>query len=218
METPISVLIVDDHAVVRDGIAGYLNTQPDIIVVGQAASGAEALELVEQHVPDVVLMDLVMPGMDGISATAHLKRLSPRTQVVILTSFHEDQHIFPAIQAGALSYVLKDIGPNELINTIRAAARGDATLHPEVTRRLMQQVRADSADVETPLAELTQREQEVLFLIAEGLNNAAIAEQLVIGHQTVKGHVSNILSKLGLADRTQAAIYAWRLGLISPQE
>ncbi len=214
METLISVIIVDDHAVVRNGIAGYLNTQPDFTVVGEAESGASALRLVEQHAPDVVLMDLIMPDMDGITATAHIKERSPHTQVVILTSFHEDKHIFPAIKAGALSYVLKDIGPNELIETIRAAARGDATLHPEVARRLMQQVREDSDEPPAPLTELTEREYEILLLIAKGLSNAAIAEKLVITYQTVKGHVSNILSKLNVADRTQAAIYAWRLGLV----
>ncbi len=212
METRITVLIVDDHALVRSGIAGFLNTQADIEVIGEAESGGQALSLVEKHVPDVVLMDLVMPGMDGVTATAEVKRLSPRTQVVILTSFHEDKHIFPAIEAGALSYILKDIGPNELIATIRAAARGDATLHPEVARRLMQQVRQEATSA--PLDHLTSREREILLLIARGLSNAEIAQQLVVGHQTVKGHVSNILSKLHLADRTQAAIYAWRSGLL----
>ncbi len=212
METRISVLIVDDHALVRSGIAGFLKTQDDIEVIGEAESGAQALLLVEKHVPDVVLMDLVMPGMDGITATAEVKRLSPRTQVVILTSFHEDKHIFPAIEAGALSYILKDIGPNELTATIRAAARGDATLHPEVARRLMQQVRQDATGI--PLDSLTSREREILLLIAQGLSNAEIAQQLVLSLQTVKGHVSNILSKLHLADRTQAAIYVWRSGLL----
>lgn len=212
METRITVLIVDDHALVRSGIVGFLNTQADIEVIGEAESGSQALSLIEKHVPDVVLMDLVMPGMDGVTATAEVKRLSPRTQVVILTSFHEDKHIFPAIEAGALSYILKDIGPNELIATIRAAARGDATLHPEVARRLMQQVRQQATSA--PLDHLTSREREILLLIARGLSNSEIAQQLVLGHQTVKGHVSNILSKLHLADRTQAAIYAWRSGLL----
>lgn len=214
MSDKISVLIVDDHAMVREGIAGFLKTQPDIEIVGQADSGAAALALVEQHAPDVVLMDLVIPGMDGVTITEHLKQISPRSQVVILTSFHTDEHIFPAIQAGALSYVLKDIGPLELVETIRAAARGDATLHPDVARRLMQQVRqAQTSDTPAQVG-LTEREHEILLLIAQGLSNADIAEQLVISHTTVKGHVSNILSKLDVADRTQAAIYAWRLGLI----
>lgn len=212
MENRISVLIVDDHALVRSGIAGFLNAQPDIEVVGEAESGAKALLLVEKHVPDVVLMDLVMPEMDGVAATVEVKRLSPHTQVVILTSFHEDKHIFPAIEAGALSYVLKDIGPRELTETIRAAARGDATLHPEVARRLMQQVRQES--IVAPSDNLTTREREILLLIAQGQSNSEIANQLVLSLQTVKGHVSNILSKLNLADRTQAAIYAWRLGLV----
>ncbi len=213
MADKITVLIVDDHAVVRNGIAGFLNMQPDIEVVGEADSGVNALPLVEQTVPDVVLMDLIMPEMDGIAATAEIKRISPHTQVVILTSFHEDEHIFPAIKAGALSYILKDIGPKELADTVRTAATGEVTLHPKVAKRLMHEVRQESAGVTEPVDALTEREREVLLFIADGLSNADIAERLVVSHQTVKGHVSNILSKLHLADRTQAAIFAWRVGL-----
>lgn len=213
MADKIAVLIVDDHAVVRNGIAGFLNMQPDIEVVGEADSGVNALPLVEQTVPDVVLMDLIMPEMDGIAATAEIKRISPHTQVVILTSFHEDEHIFPAIKAGALSYILKDIGPKELADTVRAAATGEVTLHPKVAKRLMHEVRQESAGVTEPVDALTEREREVLLFIADGLSNADIAGRLVVSHQTVKGHVSNILSKLNLADRTQAAIFAWRVGL-----
>lgn len=214
----ISVLIVDDHAVVRSGIIGLLNTQPDIKVVGQAASGKEALSMVAEYVPNVVLMDLLMPEMDGVTATVKVKALSPHTQVVILTSYHDDEHIFPAIQAGALSYVLKDIGPKELIETIRAAARGDATLHPQVARRLMLQVQKSATSKPDLFEELTNREREVLLYIANGLSNAEIADRLVITHQTVKGYVSNILGKLNVADRTQAAIYAWRSGLVSADD
>ena len=214
MTEPITVLVVDDHAVVRRGVRGYLETQADIAVVGEAASGEEAVRLAADLVPDVVLMDLVMPEMDGVEATRQIRRASPRTQVVVLTSYHEDVHIFPAIKAGALSYLLKDVGPEELAAAVRAAACGEAVVHPRVATRLMQELRGARRDVPSPFAELTDRELEVLRLIAEGLSNADIAERLVISEKTVKGYVSNILSKLHLADRTQAAVYAWREGVV----
>ncbi len=211
----ITVLIVDDHAVVRQGIKAFLATQPDIEVLGEAASGEEAIRMVEKHVPDVVLMDLVMPGMDGVEATREIRRISPRTQVIVLTSYHDDEHIFPAIRAGALSYLLKDVGPDDLADTVRKAARGEAILHPRVAARVIQELHGLSgSETPTPFSELTERELEVLRLIAEGLSNAEIAERLVISEKTVKSHVSNILSKLHLADRTQAAVYAWRRGLM----
>ncbi len=210
----ITVLIVDDHAVVRQGIRAFLATQPDIQVVGEAASGEEALRLVEQLVPDVVLMDLVMPGMDGVEATRRIRRVSPRTQVIVLTSYHDDDHIFPAIRAGALSYLLKDVGPDDLADAVRRAARGEAILHPRVAARVIQELHGAAREDASPFAELTERELEVLRLIAEGLSNAEIAERLVISEKTVKSHVSNILSKLHLADRTQAAVYAWKRGLM----
>ena len=217
---PITVLIVDDHAVVRRGVRDFLETHPDIHVVSEAGSGEEAVHLVTLHAPDVVLMDLVMPGMDGISAIREIKRLSPRTQIVVLTSYHDDDNILPAIRAGALSYLLKDVAPKELVQTVRMAARGEAVLHPQVAARLVQEVQvAQAADSLSPaLADLTERELEVLRLIAEGLSNSEIAERLVIGKRTVKQHVSNILSKLHLADRTQAAIYAWRHGLMTADD
>ncbi len=212
--SPITILIVDDHAVVRQGVRAYLETQSDLLVVGEAASGAEAIRAAGEHVPDVVLMDLVMPEMDGVDATAHIRRASPRTQVIVLTSFHEDKHIFPAIKAGALSYLLKDIGPAELAEAVRAAARGEAVIHPRVAARLVGELRGDRSQMFNPFIELSEREMEVLLLIAEGLSNAKIAERLVLSEKTVKGHVSNVLGKLHLADRTQAAVYAWREGLI----
>lgn len=217
---PITVLIVDDHAVVRRGVRDFLETHPDIHVVSEAGSGEEAVHLVTLHAPDVVLMDLVMPGMDGIAAIREIKRLSPRTQIVVLTSYHDDDNILPAIRAGALSYLLKDVAPKELVQTVRMAARGEAVLHPQVAARLVQEVQvAQAADSLSPaLADLTERELEVLRLIAEGLSNSEIAERLVIGKRTVKQHVSNILSKLHLADRTQAAIYAWRHGLMTADD
>jgi len=212
---PITVLLVDDHQVVRQGVRAFLDTQTDLHVVGEAGSGEEAIRLTGELVPDVVLMDLVMPGgVDGVEATRQLKGISPRSQVVVLTSYHEDEHIFPAIRAGALSYVLKEIGPDELAAVIRKAALGEAVLHPQVAARVIQEVQGTRGDKLNPFTELSDREMEVLQWIAEGLSNAQIAEKLVISEKTVKGHVSNILGKLHLADRTQAAVYAWREGIV----
>ncbi len=216
LEQTITVLLVDDHAVVRQGVRAFLETQPDIHIVAEAESGERAVREAIRYAPDVVLMDLVMPGMDGVAATREVKRVSPRSQVIVLTSYHDDEHIFPAIRAGALSYLLKDVAPEELAQAVRMAARGEAMLHPRVAARLMAELQAARHGPEPPsaFADLTERELEVLRLIAEGLSNAAIAERLVIGERTVKSHVSNILSKLHLADRTQAAVYAWRQGLM----
>jgi len=214
MNQPITVLVVDDHALVRSGIRGYLETQPDLQVIGEAASGAEAVRIAADLVPDVVLMDLLMPEMDGVEATRRLCQVSPHSQVVVLTSYHDDEHVFPAIKAGARSYLLKDIGPAELADAVRAAARGEAVIHPRVAARLMQELRHGRSEGANPFAELSEREQEVLRLIAEGLSNADIAARLVVSEKTVKGHVSNILSKLHLADRTQAAVFAWRQGIM----
>lgn len=173
---PIRVLIVDDHAVVRRGVRAFLETQPDIQVVGEAASGQEAIRQVLHHAPDVVLLDLIMPGMDGITTLREIKRLSPRTQVVVLTSFDDDENIFPAIRAGALSYLLKDVSPEHLAQTIRMAARGEAHLHPRVAARLMEATRRPHASTpDQPFADLTEREQEVLRLLAQGLSNQDIA-------------------------------------------
>lgn len=208
----ISVIIVDDHAIVRSGVSGFLRMQPDITLVGEAASGEEAIRLVRDLVPDVVLMDLVMPNMDGVEATARIREISPRTQVVVLTSHHGDEFIFPAIRAGALSYVLKDITPADLLEVIRTAAKGEAVLNPGVAARLVQAMRGGEQGP-NPFLELTERERDVLLLIADGKSNSDIAEELVLSMGTVKGYVSNILSKLHLSDRTQAAIYAWREGL-----
>jgi NarL family two-component system response regulator LiaR len=208
----ITLAVVDDHAIVREGIVSFLQTQPDITIVGEASSGKEAIRLVQDTIPDVVLMDLVMPEMDGVEATARVREASPRTQVVVLTSHHGDEFIFPAIRAGALSYVLKDIKPAHLLNVVRAAARGEAILHPSVATRLVQAMRGGPQGP-NPFLELTDRERDVLLLIADGRSNSDIAKELVLSVGTVKGYVSNILSKLHLSDRTQAAIYAWREGL-----
>jgi NarL family two-component system response regulator LiaR len=193
----------------------FLETQPDIEVIGEAASARQALDLVERHAPDVVLLDLVMPGMDGITAARTIKQISPRSQIIILTSYHDDDHIFPAIRAGALSYLLKDVSPDELADAIRRGARGEAVLHPRIAGRLIRELKNQPASsLPEMFADLTARELEVLQLIAEGLTNAEIATRLVISERTVKSHVSNILSKLHLADRTQAAVYAWKQGLM----
>jgi NarL family two-component system response regulator LiaR len=213
MSQPITLLITDDHQLVRWGVRMFLATQPDIVVVGEAQSGDEALHLGAELMPDVALMDLVMPGMDGVETTRRLKAISPRTQVIVLTSYHEDEHIFPAILAGALSYMLKDVGADELANAVRKAAQGEAVMHPQVAARIVQELQGASQP-RASLAHLSEREFEVLRLIAAGASNSEIAEQLVISGNTVKSHVSNILSKLQLADRTQAAIFAWREGIV----
>ncbi|HRQ38564.1 MAG TPA: response regulator transcription factor [Chloroflexota bacterium] len=218
MNEPITVLLVDDHQLVRQGVRAFLDTQPDIDVVGEAESGDTAVALVSQFAPDIVLMDLIMPGMDGVEATRRVKQTSPRTQVIVLTSYHQDEHIFPAIRAGALSYVLKDIGPDELADTVRKAAVGEAVLHPRVAARVVQELHGVYTGAQTgvinPFTELSEREMETLRLIAEGLSNSDIAARLIISEKTVKSHVSNILSKLHLADRTQAAVFAWREGVV----
>jgi DNA-binding NarL/FixJ family response regulator len=214
MSEPITVLIVDDHAVVRRGIRALLEAEGDCVVVGEASSGGEAVLLAADLVPDVVLMDLVMPAMDGVEATRLLKQRSPSSQVIVLTSYHQDEHIFPAIRAGALSYLLKGVGLDELTEAVRKAARGEATLHPHVAARLVQELKGASQETSTLYQTLSPREREVLRLIAEGLSNAQIAERLVIAERTVKSHINNILSKLHLADRTQVAIFAWRSGIM----
>lgn len=214
MTDTITVLLVDDHEVVRSGVRAFLDAQPDFKVIGEAKSGSDAVDLVRQHIPDVVLMDLVMAKMDGVEATRQVKNLSPRTKIVVLTSYHEDEHIFPALQAGAISYILKDIKMEKLADAIRRAAEGEATLDPQVASRVIQELHGAKQDELNPYTELTDREMEVLKLIASGMSNSDIADKLVISVNTVKGHVSNILTKLQLADRTQAAVYAWEQGIM----
>lgn len=207
----ITILIVDDHAVVRQGLRTFLELQADMALVGEADNGRTAVELAQRLAPDLVLMDLVMPQMDGIEAIRQIRAVSPKTQVLVLTSFTEDDKVFPAIKAGALGYLLKDVAPGDLIKAVQAAARGEAQLHPEIAKKLMGELTGKTGAA-TPDA-LTERELEVLRLIARGLNNQEIAAALTISHKTVKTHVSNILSKLHLADRTQAAIYALQQGI-----
>ncbi len=218
MADKISLMITDDHTLVREGIRAFLELQSDITVVGEAESGEEAVRMVAEMAPDVVLMDLVMPGIGGVEATRQVKRASPHSQVIVLTSYHEDEYIFPALRAGALSYVLKDVGAEELADTVRKAARGESVLHPRVAARVVEELRGTRNDVPNLFGELSDRELEVLRLIADGLSNAQIAERLVISEKTVKGHVSNILSKLHMMDRTQAAVFAWQQGLAVRRE
>ena len=200
---------------VRNGIRSYLETIPDMQVVGEASSGEETLNLVAELIPDILLLDLIMPGMDGIEITRRVKHISPRTQVVVLTSYHDDVHIFPALKAGAISYILKDMKMEKLVDVLRRAAQGEVTLHPLVASRVLQNIRGENGEEQPLFTELTERETGVLKLIANGLTNSQIAQKLVISENTVKGHVSNILSKLHLADRTQVAVYAWQQGIVN---
>jgi NarL family two-component system response regulator LiaR len=195
-------------------VRAFLETQPGIAVVAEAGDGEEAVRLATEHAPDVALMDLIMPGMDGVEATRRLVARSPRTNVIMLTSYHDDEHIFPAIRAGALSYVLKEVGPDELAAAVRKAAEGEAVLHPRVAARVVRELHGARRDEPNVFQELSDRELEVLKLIAEGMSNAEIAGRLYVSEKTVKSHVSNILGKLHLADRTQAAVYAWRQGVV----
>ena len=214
MTTTITILLVDDHKVVRQGVRAFLDLQPDLSVVAEAGNGEEAVVQAQEHAPDVVLMDLIMPGMDGVEATRQVKQVSPRSQVIVLTSYHQDEHIFPAIRAGALSYLLKDVEPLELADAVRKAADGEAVLHPRVAARVVQEIHGSRKDELNPFTELSERELDVLKLIADGQSNNNIAESLFISPKTVKSHVSNILGKLHLGDRTQAAVYAWREGVV----
>ena len=218
MSDRISVIIVDDHEVVRKGIRAYLESTSEFSVVGEAGSGPEAIRLVAEQVPDVVLMDLIMPDMDGVQTTREIKKISPRSQVVVLTSFHEDIHIFPALKAGAISYILKDVRMEDLADALQRAARREVTFHPLVAERVLRSIRGEDSSEEMLYSELTQRELEILKLIANAQTNSQIAEQLVISEYTVKGYVSNILSKLHLVDRTQAAVYAWQKGLVKRED
>jgi NarL family two-component system response regulator LiaR len=199
---------------VRKGVRGYLDTLPDIEVVAEANTGEQAVDLVQKHIPDVILMDLVLPGMDGVETTRIVKSISPRTQIVVLTSYHDDTLIFPALKAGAISYILKDMKMDKLAEAVRKAHQGEVILHPKVAARVLQNIRKDSEAENELYTDLTERELDVLKLIANGYPNSQIAEELVISENTVKGHVSNILSKLHLADRTQAAVFAWRQGIV----
>ena len=203
----IRVLIADDHAVVRQGLRTFLDLQEDVEVVAEAVDGAEAVAAAVEHSPDVVLVDLVMPNVDGIEAIRELRERVPTARAIVLSSFIDDEKLFPAVRAGAAGYLLKDVQPQELVQAIRTVHAGGALLHPKVASRLLEEISTDP---------LTPREREVLSLIGRGMANKVIARELSLSEKTVKAHVSSILAKLGVTDRTQAALYAVRAGLVGP--
>ena len=216
-EPTIRILIADDHMIVRKGIRALLKTEPGMEVVGEAGDGQEAVSLAQTLKPDLILMDLVMPRMDGIEATRRITGQAHPPNILVLTSFAADDKVFPAIKAGALGYLLKDSGPEELIQAIRQVYRGEPSLEPSIARKVLQEL--SHPPKATPIPEpLSERELEVLRLITQGCSNRAIADQLVISEVTVRTHVSNILGKLHLASRTQAALYALREGLASLED
>lgn len=208
----IRVLIVDDHAIVRKGIRALLSEAGGFDVVGEADTGQAAVLRTEETLPDVILMDLLMPGMDGIEATRQISGRYPQTGILVLTSFAADNKVFPAIKAGALGYLLKDSSPDDLVRAIRQVHRGEPSLHPVIARKLLREI-ARPAEREPAPEALTAREMEVLKLVAEGLSNQDIADRIMVSESTVRAHVSRILGKLHLASRTQAALYAVREGL-----
>jgi NarL family two-component system response regulator LiaR len=210
----IRVLVADDHAIVRKGICALLDTEPSIQVVGEAQNGNEAVSRVQLLQPDVVLMDLVMPGLDGLEAIRRIIPEHPRVRILVLTSFAGDDKVFSAIRAGALGYLLKDSGPEELVHAIQQVHRGQSWLHPAVARRLLQEL-SHTPDRASKIETLTDREVQVLRLVARGKSNRDIADQLSISEATARTHVSNILSKLTLESRTQAALFALREGVAS---
>jgi NarL family two-component system response regulator LiaR len=216
----IRLLIVDDHAVVRQGLRGFLELLDDFEIVGEGSNGAEAVSLAAALKPDVILLDLIMPEMDGIEATRRIRLADPKARILILSSFSNDDNVLPAIRAGAMGYLLKDIDPDDLAKALRETHQGRSQLHPDIAMKLITHVQQDEPQedsVSDQLKELTERELDVLRLIARGMSNREIGVALSISHTTVKTHVSNLLSKLDLADRTQAAILAIRLGLTSDE-
>jgi len=208
-ERPIRILLADDHGVVREGLRTFLALQDGLEVVGEAADGEEAVREAERLRPDVVLMDLVMPKLDGVEAMRELRARLPGARVIVLTSFADDERLLPAIQAGAAGYLLKNVQPAELARAVRLAHAGDTLLDPSVAARLVDAIATDQ-----PVERLTPREREVLVLVGRGMSNKRIARELGLSEKTVKTHVANVLHKLGATDRTQAAVYAVRTGLI----
>ena len=217
MTETIRVLIADDHVVVREGVRSLINSEPGMEVVGEATDGIEAVLKARALHPDVILLDLVMPRQDGLAAIEEIKRENPEVRILVLTSFAEDDKVFPAIKTGALGYLLKDSSPQELLQAIRDVYRGQSSLHPTIARKLIRELSQPS---ELPPTEepLSEREVDILQLVAKGLSNQEIGDKLVISERTVRTHVSNILNKLHLANRTQATLYALRAGLASLNE
>jgi NarL family two-component system response regulator LiaR len=214
MNTTIRVLIADDHAVVREGLRGLITSEPGMTVVGEASDGAEAVQKARSLHPDVILLDLMMPRKDGLEAISEIKGENPDARILVLTSFAGDEQLFPAIKSGALGYLLKDSSPAELLQAIRQVYMGESSLHPTVARKLICEFNRP-ATLSAAGEQLTEREVEVLRLVAQGLSNQEIGEILFVSERTVRTHVSNILAKLHLANRTQAALYALREGLAS---
>ncbi|HEY7630310.1 MAG TPA: response regulator transcription factor [Thermoleophilaceae bacterium] len=215
MAESIRVMLVDDHAVVREGLRTFLELQDGIEVVGEADDGRQAVDRAVELEPDVILMDLVMPVLDGVGAMRELRQRQPKSRVIVLTSFAEDDRLLPAIQAGAAGYLMKNVQPKELARAVRAAHNGEALLDPSVAARLVEAIAQPPG--EEPREQLTPREREVLELIGEGYSNKRIALELGVSEKTVKTHVGHVLAKLGVADRTQAALHAVRSGLLSPK-
>lgn len=213
MEKTIKVLLVDDHEMVRIGLAAVLGTEDGIEVVGEASNGADGIRLAQEYKPDVVLMDLVMEGMDGIESTRNLLQIYPDCKVIVLTSYLDDEKMYPVIEAGAFSYLLKTSRATEIAQAIRAASKGQPIIESQVASKMMNRFRQQKMEA-APHEELTERELEVLRLIAGGKSNQEVADELFIGIKTVKFHVTNLLAKLGVEDRTQAAIYAYKHGLV----
>jgi DNA-binding NarL/FixJ family response regulator len=213
----IKVLIADDHHVVRRGLAFFLRTQEQLEIIGEAANGKEAVELAEKLNPDIILMDLIMPELNGIEATKIIKAKNPDIKIMMLTSYSDQEHVIPAIEAGASGYQLKDIQPDELVRSIIRMMEGESQLHPKATSLVLKHLSGNNRTVRRPLDELTKRELEVLKEIASGKSNKEIAAALFITEKTVKTHVSNVLAKLELADRTQAALYAVRNRLVDQE-
>ncbi len=218
MATPIRVLIADDQALVRSGFRLIVETRPDLEVVGEAETGTEAVTLAHELAPDVILMDVRMPELDGIEATRQIVAAGNAARILVLTTFDLDEYVYAAVRAGASGFLLKDVRPGDLVDAIRLVAAGNALLGPTVTRRLLERFAADepAAPDVGAVARLTDREREILRLLAAGLSNAEIAEQLVLSETTVKTHVSSVLRKLGVRDRVQAVIAAYDSGLVRP--
>jgi NarL family two-component system response regulator LiaR len=213
MDREIKVLLVDDHEMVRIGLAAVLGTEEGIEVVGEAGNGLDGIRLAQEYLPDVVLMDLVMEGMDGIETTRRLLQICPDCKVIVLTSYLDDEKMYPVIEAGAFSYLLKTSRASEIAQAIRSAAKGQPIIEAQVASKMMNRFRKPKPET-APHEDLTEREMEVLCLIANGKSNQEVADELFIGLKTVKFHVTNILAKLGVDDRTQAAIYAFKNGLV----
>ena len=213
-----TILIADDHAVVREGIRGLLRLDPRFVIVGEAGDGETAAQLATEHAPDVVLLDLMMPGIGGVAATRAIKASSPRSHIMILTSSNDDELAFAAIEAGAQSFLLKSMRGENLLQAIHYASIGESTIHPSIARRILTAVHQKSQPPSDPFAELTERELGVLRRLAEGGSNAKIAAYLGISEKTVKAHLGNVMSKLQLSDRTQAVAFAWREGLMDRRQ